>query len=500
MICGIMDYKALYKSELLIYGDPLCSAIIVTGWTPMKDVAKNLQKGCFAALGQLYSPGSGLSFLIRNLMYNPQICTVVHTIETAQDRNAGSIAALKAFFENGVEKGRSVADRECWKTIGARGEIEIEISEDAIDALRDRVKVVSLPDYLADLSVDKLYPVTNNTAQDVGNRRIFPIASVESDRLPGRYIGHKIEALTIAEAFPQIMHLIRSTGRIRRNTHGGYWQELINLMVVITDEPIGFKFEPYLPVDSNFMRSYIPQMCDGLKGQGLTVKYTYGSRMREYFGHDQIEEVIEKLFNDPTSCSAVVNLWDAGGIRDDKSSDHKHDGSPCLNHLWFRIHEGIDCDFLTLTATLRSNDMYSAWVSNAMGLRELQHRVCKALNDMGLITLRMGTFSTLSQSAHVYDHSFEAADATALKRSTRPTYIDPVGNFLVCWDATSQQCYIGQEYPQGIACKEFRGRSALKLVREVCHSSPEIHPSHAAYLALEVQKCLELKERYRQDS
>lgn len=493
------QYEALYKSDQLTYGDRFHCAIVVTGWSVAKEVAKKLPTASYAALGQLYNPAGGLSILIRNLLYNPQITRVVYTMPTAQDLNAQSIASLIAFFENGVERGISSAERECWKTIGGRGEIEIEIALDAINQLRQRITLSTLPEYLAGLparlsDVPKYTPKL--TKQEAGNRQIFPIRSIDSNRLPGPYIGHRIEAETIAEAFPEILYRIRTTGRILTTGYGGHWQELANLTVVINNEPDDFKFEPYLPVDAEYIKSYLPQMCEGLKGKESAVKYTYGSRMMEYFGHNQIVEVINKLAKEPDACSAVVNLWDAGGIRDDKTSDHQHGGSPCLNHLWFRISN----DKLILIATFRSNDMYSAWVANAMGLRHLQKQVLETLIDEGLDDLELGALVTNSFSAHIYEHSFDAADALASKRNLKQSYFDNVGNFLICWDAPQQVCYVAQEYPQGIAAREYRSNDALKLVREIFQTNPAIRGDHAGYLALEIQKCLEQKNAYRQDS
>ncbi|MCZ0902443.1 thymidylate synthase, partial [Microcoleus sp. HI-ES] len=74
------------------------------------------------------------------------------------------------------------------------------------------------------------------------------------------------------------------------------------------------------------------------------------------------------------AASAVISLWDAGGNvnrRPDGSSDHQHSGSPCLNHIWVRVVDGE----ISLTATLRSNDMFAAWPANAMGLRALQQHI-----------------------------------------------------------------------------------------------------------------------------
>jgi len=147
--------------------------------------------------------------------------------------------------------------------------------------------------------------------------------------------------------------VLRSTG------YDGQWQELIDLMAVVTDEPPEFFFpEPnYLPINRDFLGQYIPQMLEGAQySEGI--KYTYGQRMRSWFGHDQIEEVVA-IISEVDAASAVINLWDSGGKitrRADGSSNHQHSGSSCRKHIWVRVVDGK----LSLTATLQSNDMFAA--------------------------------------------------------------------------------------------------------------------------------------------
>jgi len=61
-----------------------------------------------------------------------------------------------------------------------------------------------------------------------------------------------------------------------------------------------------------------------------------------------------------------MSLWDV--------QDHRKQ-SPCLNHIWVRVVNNE----LSLTATFRSNDMFSAWPANAMGLRALQQYILDAI-------------------------------------------------------------------------------------------------------------------------
>lgn len=312
--------------------------------------------------------------------------------------------------------------------------------------------------------------------------------------LPGHRYGHRIEGKTIAETWVKIIHRIKTTGTIRPTGYDGQWQELIDLVAVITEEPENFYFpEPnYLPCDRAFLTEYLAQVLhDSPYQEG--VKYTYGQRLRSWFGRDQIEEVINKLIKEIDSASAVMNLWDAGGNtirRPDGSSDHQHSGSPCLNHIWVRV---VDNE-ISLTATLRSNDMFSAWVANAMGLRALQRYIRDEIAHRSEYDLSMGPLMTISQSAHIYDDTWENADRLIANQyaaiCNQRDYYDPCGNFLI--EIDGKDIVVTQTTPgSGEIVKHYRGKQPLHLLREICAATPAINPEHAGYLGMELQKAAE---------
>jgi thymidylate synthase len=265
-------------------------------------------------------------------------------------------------------------------------------------------------------------------------------------------------------------------------------------MAVVTDEPEGFYFpEPnYLPCDRAFIEEYISQILDDAPyREGL--KYTYGQRLRSWFGRDQIEQVIQKLIEEIDAASAVMSLWDV--------QDHDKGGSPCLNHIWVRV---IDNE-LSLTATLRSNDMFAAWPANAMGLRALQQHIRDAITERSGYDLRMGSLITISQSAHIYDDTWQNADQLIANQyaaiCNQRNYYDPSGNFLI--EVDEKEIVVTQTTPgSGEIVRDYRGKEPLRLLREICASSPAIQPEHSAYLGLELQKafdCIKNGRVYFQD-
>ena len=487
-------YTAEHKPNQLIYGSG--QTAVITGWTVKETLRKHLKDNEYAVIGQLYSPTRGINLLIRNLLLNPHVRYLVILNATKEDKNAGACQCLGDFFRYGVEASISDTGRKSWVIRSLiPGYIDIDIDINALEKLRHSVEiqeVISISD-----AVEKI--------KFYGNKEIvtpwgiplqFPMNVVESNVFPGTRYGHRIEGKTIAETWVKIIHRIKTTGTIRPTGYDGKWQELIDLMAVVTEEPDDFYFpEPnYLPIDRSFLEEYISQILDDAINQE-GVKYTYGQRLRSWFGRDQIDQVIEKLAHDINSARAVMSLWDA-------SQDH-NDNPPCLNHIWVRI---VDNE-LSLTATFRSNDMFSAWPANAMGLRALQKYIYVALINKTDHILKIGALITISQSAHIYDDCFEnvanVISSQYSKIAQRKDYFDPAGSFII----TIQDGSIIVEHTtpgSGEVVNCYCGKSAHKLSQQIFTDCPGLQVSHAMYLGVELQKAemaLLMKEQliYEQD-
>nr|WP_199319664.1 thymidylate synthase [Dolichospermum sp. FACHB-1091] len=487
-------YTAQHKPNQLIYGSG--QTAVITGWTVKETVYKHLKETEYAVIGQLYSPTRGINLLIRNLLLNPHVRYLVILNATKEDKNAGACQCLGDFFRYGVEASISDTGRKSWVIRSLiPGYIDIDIDINALEKLRHSVEIqdaISISD-----AVEKI--------KFYGNKKIvtswgiplqFPMNVVESNVFPGTRYGHRIEGKTIAETWVKIIHRIKTTGTIRPTGYDGKWQELIDLMAVVTEEPDDFYFpEPnYLPIDRSFLEEYISQILDDAINQE-GVKYTYGQRLRSWFGRDQIEQVIEKLAHDINSARAVMSLWDA-------SQDH-NDNPPCLNHIWVRI---VDNE-LSLTATFRSNDMFSAWPANAMGLRALQKYIYDALINKTDHILKMGALITISQSAHIYDDCFEnvanVISSQYSKIAQRKDYFDPAGSFIIT--IQDNQIIVEHTTPgSGEVVNCYSGKSAHKLSQQIFTDCPGLQVSHAMYLGVELQKAemaLLMKEQliYEQD-
>ena len=485
-------YHAHYKPNQLIIGHG--QTAVITGWTVKQSFAKHLNPDQYAVIGNLYSPTRGISPLLRNLIANPHVRYLVILNATKEDKNSGSCQCLLDFFSQGFQLGKSDTGRECWVINSPiTGYIDKEIDQETLEKLRQSIQYQSVKSIPEAIETVKNY-AGQSPLPTWGEPLIFPLLENLPSFLPGTRYGHRIEGKTIAETWVKILQKIKTTGTIRPTGYDGKWQELIDLMAIVTDEPPDFYFpEPnYLPIDRPFLTEYIGQILDD-SPYTEGVKYTYGQRLRSWFGQDQIKKVIDKLIKEIDSASAVMSLWDV--------KDHEKGGSPCLNHIWLRVVENE----LSLTAIFRSNDMFAAWPANAMGLRALQQHIRDEISKHSDYNLSIGPLITISQSAHIYDDTWENVEHLITtqydKIINQRNFFDPSGNFLI--SVEKEQILVQQTTPGSgeiVAC--YQDKNPLKLVRKLAATNPGIIPEHIGYLGIELQKaynCLKNNQPYIQD-
>lgn len=493
-------YKPICKQNQLILGEG--DTAFITGWYPKKNLLKSLELHHieYGVIGNLYSSQRGIDFLIRNLLANPQITRTFLLACTKEDENIKSVSCLWDFFQYGV----SLKNDKWIINSATEGYIDTDIPLESLNKLRTTIEYPIYCDkntMIRDITATNMYKLAPKAVREI---EVYPKIETTEKTIVGELYGHRIEGKTIAEAWVKLLYLIRRQGKLNPTGYDGFWQELINLTVVVTDEPEAYHFTDYLPVDEEAIANYIPQLVDDCEYKD-GVKYTYGQRLSSWFGKDQIKQVIEKLAQEKISASAVMNLWDSGSGnykgdsiakfgRNNGDSDHDHSGSPCLNHIWVRI---ID-DKLHLIATFRSNDMFSAWVSNAMGLRALQAHILAEVNAITDYNLSLGNLITNSFSAHIYDDCFENVDRlieTEYSKINTIKYADKTGNFLIEYDSK----IVVKHYYGEKLIEVYEGFNPLNLIKQITLDNPEIEPFHIGYLGIELQKALAQKENYIQD-
>lgn len=484
-----MTYRPVKSQNQLIYGTGF--PLVITGWTVAKFVADKLSPHQYAAIGQLFSAANGLTPLVRNILANKGHTTLIALEATKQDANAKSVACLVDFFRNGYREGLTDTGHPSWVVNSPHtGYIDLEIPAAALDWILRHVTVYHVQTIEELQRLCQKLPLIE--APDV-EPELYPEAPPPScPMFPGALHGHTIRGHRVADTWVKILHRIRTIGQLRASGYDATWQELINLTAVVENEPREFYFpEPnYLPVDREFMGNYLAQIVeDSPHREG--VKYTYGQRMRSWFKVDQVELVIEKLGREIDAASAVINLWDV--------QDHVRGGSPCLNHVNFRV-SGTTLD---MVSTFRSNDMYSAWPANIMGLRALQFHVVDELNRRFGYGLTAGVTITNSQSAHIYGFCFQPIDSLLASVRSPHEFADPSGNFIIEVGEVDRDIRVTWTTQSGAVVKVFRGLKARRLLADILRDAPSLEVPHAGYLGLELVKAeIALKEGkvYRQDS
>lgn len=494
-----MTFQPLYKggstsSSSLIIGDPEGSVGIVTLWSKAKEIAKKIEPTKYCVIGQLFSAERGLDFLVRNLLANPQITNI---IVTGVDFSKSGIV-LMDFFEKGFEKGKAdTTEKDCWRVKSQyAGYIDLDIPEEILNNLRGSVNIIKTP------NIESFDFSTLQKPQKTREKIIFLKKEDVIKQYIGEYTGHIIRGKTIAEAWLKILDTILKFGKESGTHYDEKQKELVNLLSIISEEdPDNFYMPTFLPGDEQHIKEYVPRITRDLPGGIHKNEYTYGSRMRSWFGIDQVKNAVSKLIREPISRAVVISLWDP-------LKDLTIGGSPCLNHIWFRISENR----LYMTAIFRSHDMFEGYPENAFGLRSLQEEIRKevvaGLKGKGAgIDLKLGDLMILSQSAHIYKDCWETSQITVQKYLTgKYTYhlaeLDPRGNFIITVDFGLGDIVVEHTSPTNEKIGEYRAKTAAEL-RDILTKEKIISLiPHALDLGIELMKAetaLKLGIHYNQD-
>jgi hypothetical protein len=114
----------------------------------------------------------------------------------------------------------------------------------------------------------------------------------------------------------------------------------------------------------------------------------YGHRWRNFFGIDQIPEIIWELRKNPTSRQCVMQMWSA---KDDLAVTKRD--RPCNTHIYFSIENGS----LAMTVCCRSNDaLWGAYGANAVHFSILQELMASGVG------VPVGVYRQFSNNFHAY--------------------------------------------------------------------------------------------------
>jgi thymidylate synthase len=112
-------------------------------------------------------------------------------------------------------------------------------------------------------------------------------------------------------------------------------------------------------------------------------EYSYGGRIYDFQGVNQMSAMIQKLRKNPSSKSATISLMLP-------PQDNRH--IPCLAALDFKVRNKK----LITTAFFRSQDVGKKLYADALALKNIADKIAKAINK------QTGEFVIFIKSAHFY--------------------------------------------------------------------------------------------------
>lgn len=439
-----------YANQLIINPQAVAGIAIATGWTKKEEIWKNLSESAkqkVSVAGQLYSK-EGINFIIRNLFLNPQIN---YLIVAGRDLS-GSIKEFKSFLSGD-------------KKNFLHGEIPPERIKEFIDYFSKNslfVEEAELESALKSFDASKLPEKWTENPID------FPDHLAEkADVFPSEKAGFRIEGKKVSEVWLKVLDRILKFGHEKMSSYGERQKELIDVMTIINGENPDEPFLPeFLYFNQQDLLNYYPQMMTDKVFEG--VEYTYGSRLRNHKGINQIQGIIEELKKENFSRRAIAFTWDV-------EKDHRNPKSPCLDLIQMLVQDGV----LYFTAYIRSNDMYRAWPQNAFGLLKIQKEIAGAL---GMIIDKL---IIISCSAHIYERDFlEAGNIIKENKPELECAMDPRGNFVI--EVKNGEIAAKHIDSQGVFIQEFKGKTAREIRDKI--SAFVFDTAHALYLGEELLK------------
>lgn len=504
----LTHWPILYK-DILKVKNPRHHVAVCCLWTERQVVETLLKDLDYNTIGNLYS-AQGINAMMRNIFANPHIRVIV--LWGAEMSLSGhSLLMLKQKGIEGEER----------KIVAARGEIEKELPDKAVEEFRTAVEVVDMRGRQATDFVAKVKELGTKTLPPFSAvTRTFPKAEVTVRTMPSEQTGFRVSAPKVAKTWLKLLNEIQKYGRPKhtRYSKDNSLKEILNLTAVVTDEnPDDIYFPEYLPFTRVELEAYYAEMLTARQIPG--VAYNYGKRLRIDLGVDQIAAMKVLLKTRPDSKKMVATTMDP---KRDWNEVNKGD-TPCL----VMVLGSVQDNKFFFTAHFRSQDMVHGWPRNTFALRKLQKDIADAAG------MPMGPLTMITHSAHMYADDFGLVDELVMNHYERELGYTPAvhltfearGNVVVeviaekdayVWPAfaarykTQSVPYaVAKTLPQlpstrhqliratlfepngGPAMKMFEGRTAQEVAWQMTDWNYLLESGHLMYVGLELQKAEE---------
>jgi thymidylate synthase len=482
-----MEFIPLYFGDRLTVINPRGTIGVVTLWSRVDYVIERFRQAGvdlnpatspIAVFGNLY--GNGLREMLRNLLYNPQIDTLL----IYGNNRSGSKEELENFFNYDMVP---VADAPVkylsefgipstpWRIPGTQRLIDGMVKRELFEVSPE---LSWLGDPKEDDTVEEIRKffriLTPRQLQPIHRpRKVHPLPEVKTEYFPSNPRAFVIVRDSIVDAWKEVLYLLTRFGR-RVTLKKGDRLELQHVKVVV--EKPRFEAEAKLKgvnLDPERLRWYQEELLKGELRPDET--YHYGHRLRSHFGLDLLEAGAARLKQDPEDRKAYLTLWD--NPRDFVAPE----GRPCLVSLYFRKFE----DKLTMSATFRTHNAMDAYPLNLYGLMAVQQWVAARAG------LPPGALVVVSHSLGLDPRELDRALMIVGKRPFK-VRMDPMGYFRVTLDGSE---ILVEHRFEDVTLKEYRGKKAERLQHEIARDVAISDINHAIYLGRQLAKAeMALKE------
>ena len=448
--------------------DGLCTA-----WSDPEMIVEKepLLKKRFALIGHLYSR-KGVEIMLRNLALNPDIRNLYLWASNPLSRTAfGSKGwkLLKKVFEGDFSALPESLDREVLGRV---------------------IRNVKLHD-VSSLKLPELANLPASPSEPYMEPYEFKEEENRTDRaFPSEGAGFLARGKGLLDVWPKLISMVMRYGRIKGTEYGNRQKELSAVMWVIEELEI-----PEMPDWPDSLKSktgisgwkdYLNAFLDREVPEGSS--YTYGNRLRQFFGVDQVEWMKNKLISARHTRRAVAVTYYP-------PVDEKSSVPPCLNWMQFLERDGK----LDMFAIFRSHDMFKAAIPNAISLIGLISWMSEQTG------MEKGKLVITSYSAHIYEEDWDDAKRmsecyeNSLPLDFSPERdADPRGNVVI----SVADRKITAELITDHGKMEISGKSAKEVAYRIARLGLLSSPLHYADIAMELQKAetaMKLGLGYKQD-
>jgi thymidylate synthase len=467
------------KKDILII-NPKSNVAISTLWSKkdflLEKIPENLKKK-IGIIGTTYT-SHGINYIFETLAENPQIDTL---ILYGYDLSTSGETLFRVFGEKNTDLPVIILDK------------------DKVGEIVRSVKLVDLRKDAKEMKIEKLFEeVEKNYKEEKPKRNKIDLKVEEKSNIesyPFPLSGHYIyDNESVFRAWVKILDLIMRFGSLKFSEYEIPQKEFLNVVVTLglygKDYKLEKEFFEFIEKE-NFDR-HINEVLSPKKPEG--VEYTYGERFFAHrFGKNQINYLIGKLSKSPYSRRALVVSWD-------HEKDQNIENPPCIIGVQGIITE----NFYNHTVIIRSNDMFKAWPLNFVAQIELAKFIVNEINKRANTDYKLGSVTSISISAHIYQTDFDRAKKVIEKYSGKMKEFveDPKGNFLIYLE--NGKVVLEHRTPDNSIVLWKNSFETFEQAYDFLKSGNMFSfASHAFYLSKELKSAFEkLKkgEEYEQDS